>query len=154
MSDVIKETIEFSLLAGEIDIAFEVAEKHGLFMELKKRLNEDSDKTHWNRLASHFERLGKFEDAGDCYKTSQQYDKAMTLYIQTGPQTLQKCISIAQQTSSPDIRSSFLEWILNLDPFVTDETIFSLVDLTMSTDHQRAVVEWTTKCAVRAQVIQ
>eukprot|EP00798_Chlamydomonas_sp_ICE-L_P012670 gene12669-15902_t len=93
--------VEFLLLAGQMDQAFDIAQGHNE-MDTFARIVQSSAKTaDYNRIAQYYEGRGEFDKAGDMYASSEQYPRAVQLYLKVGNNaTLEKAIGVVERTKS------------------------------------------------------
>jgi hypothetical protein len=77
--------VEFLLLAGSRDQAFDIAQAHQEMNTFARIIAAEATPDQYAKIAAHYENHGEYEKAADVCVIAQQHLKAVQLFLKVGP---------------------------------------------------------------------
>ncbi|GAX77949.1 hypothetical protein CEUSTIGMA_g5391.t1 [Chlamydomonas eustigma] len=120
--------VEFLLLAGQMDQAFDIAMGHNEMDTFARIVQASAKPVDYQRIAQYYESRGEYDKAGDMYGTSGQDTKAVQLYLQVGSSgALEKAIGVVERTRNHTIGVQVMDYVNEeVDGSAKDEFRFKL----------------------------
>jgi hypothetical protein len=80
--------VEFLLLAGSTDQAFDIAQSHQEMDTFARIIAAEATPDQYAKIAAHYENHGEYEKAADVCVLAQQHLKAVQLFLKVGPESV------------------------------------------------------------------
>ncbi|KAG1674427.1 hypothetical protein FOA52_012954 [Chlamydomonas sp. UWO 241] len=91
--------VEFLLLAGQMDQAFDIAQGHSEMDTFARIVQSTAKAVDYKRIAEYYESRGEYEKAGDMWAASEEDAKAVQLYLKVGNNVaVDKAIKVVERT--------------------------------------------------------
>jgi len=91
--------VEFLLLAGQMDQAFDIAQGHSEMDTFARIVQSQARPVDYKRIAEYYEGRGEYDKAGDMWAASEEDAKAVQLYLKVGKhEAIDKAIKTVERT--------------------------------------------------------
>lgn len=109
-----RRAIEFLVLSGNYQEAFSIAQQHNEMETYAAVIaaNGKSSQQDFARVAKFYESKGEFGLAGDYYRRSNEFEKAMTLYLKCGDTKLENAIEVVGQAENENLTRKLVEHLM------------------------------------------
>lgn len=107
-----KGAVEFLLLAGQMDQAFDIAMGHSEMDTFARIITLSAKPVDYQRIAQYYESRGEYDKAADMWAQSGQEAKAVALYLKVGTNpAIEKAIALVQKTRNHTIGVQVLDFV-------------------------------------------
>mmetsp|Transcript_36982 Transcript_36982/g.82211 ORF Transcript_36982/g.82211 Transcript_36982/m.82211 type:complete len:1366 (+) Transcript_36982:300-4397(+) len=104
--------VEFLLLAGQMDQAFDIAQKYNEMDTFARIVTASAKPVDYQRIAQYYESRGEYDKAGDMWSSSGQDAKAVQLYLKVGNNmALDKAIAVVEKTKNHNLGVLVLDYV-------------------------------------------
>lgn len=104
--------VEFLLMAGSMDQAFDIATKYNEMDTFARIVTEGAKTVDYQRIAQYYESRGEFEKAGEMWQHCDQEHRAVQLYLKVGSNSaLEKAIAIVEKTKNHSLGIMVLDFV-------------------------------------------
>ncbi|KXZ49298.1 hypothetical protein GPECTOR_22g892 [Gonium pectorale] len=131
--------VEFLLLAGQMDQAFDIAMGHNEMDTFARIVAASAKPVDYQRIAQYYESRGEYDKAADMWTKCDQSPRAVQLYLKVGTdQALEKAVQVVEQTRNHQLGVLVLDYVNEeKDGTTRDEFRFKL-NIAMGQFHEAA----------------
>jgi len=104
--------VEFLLVAGKMEQAFDVAQNKGAMDTFARILMSTTQPADYGRIAHYYENRGEYIKAGDMWCAAEEYSRAVQLYLKVNDDAvLDKAIRIVECTHNRQLGVQIMDYV-------------------------------------------
>ncbi|PNW73788.1 hypothetical protein CHLRE_13g572700v5 [Chlamydomonas reinhardtii] len=104
--------VEFLLMAGQMDQAFDIAMGHNEMDTFARIVAASAKPVDYQRIAQYYESRGEYDKAADMWSKCDQAPRAVQLYLKVGTNpALEKAVQVVEQTRSHQLGVLVLDYV-------------------------------------------